>query len=244
MNIYTMIAELSNTMSGEQFMNIFLKEEGDSLQLNINDKLKTECPETLSKASCSKNCFSCWKDALKDYGYEFEEDIAANILEEIENEEPEIIDMSKEYDFNEMLKEIQNDNTLSFLYRNKLYFIKDGKFKESLYQESIMTPLAEDCYIDKELLEATFYKTNVYNSSFLSAVSFKEAKEYLFEGYDVMFNIGEHMWHFFFQNNIVFISYEGNEGIDENNFTKIFMQDYLVSLYEEGEWLVVIEEGE
>lgn len=109
-----MILNLSNAMTGEQFINNFItpSTKTGKLVLNIIDEIKYNCPKDISTDifDCKDQCYYCWEYYLKSKGFLFKSSIGLS----------EII---SNISYNVVNKYLKNGHTLICVIKDKGYLV-------------------------------------------------------------------------------------------------------------------------
>lgn len=155
------------------------------------------------------------------------------------------IDFSEKYTFGQVLDMLNENSTLSFVSKGKLYFKRNNVLKTyDIKCNNKHENLIECNEVDNpmELLNLEFYKTDHYISNIITEISIDKVKKYLLDGEIIIFQVDENTWTISFEDDVVFLDYEQVIGATEDNYQSIFMDDLLCGLLY-GQWFV-IEGGE
>ena len=97
---------------------------------------------------------------------------------------------------------------------------------------------AKPMVIDSDIVNSTFYKTNIYISNIIYEISLEEVKQNLIEGRIIMLNLNNRTWIITIEDKVVFLDYSQADDATEDNYKELFANDVLTSLFE-GQWYVI-----
>lgn len=104
-----------------------------------------------------------------------------------ENDNVDIIDISKSYNFIEFMDKLKEDNRYVFFSNGQLYFVKNDSLKKtSKGLNDTLTPLCEDVKITTDLMNQKFYSTNILINHIISKIEHTDIIKYLHEGYTLI----------------------------------------------------------
>ena len=150
-----------------------------------------------------------------------------------------IIDFGEEYSFGQMIDKLSKDSTLSFISGGVLYFKRKDKLLTTSYKGTMYDVVnAKPMVIDSDIVNSTFYKTNIYISNIIYEISLEEVKQNLIEGRIIMLNLNNRTWIITIEDKVVFLDYSQADDATENNYKELFADDVLTSLFE-GQWYVI-----
>lgn len=157
-----------------------------------------------------------------------------------QQDDVEIIDISKKINFNEMINLLKENETLVFYSKKKLYFLKEDILKVADFEKGTsLTPFCKNAVIDINLINQTFYYTNKTVNQSLSAIGHHEVREYLYKNYTLFYvnSLCERVW-------ILWLDEEGfincssdNIDCDEAEYDSMLATDLLDS-YINGDWYI------
>lgn len=150
-----------------------------------------------------------------------------------------IIDFGEEYSFGKMIDKLSEDSTLSFVSNGILYFKRKDKLLTTSYKGTMYDVAnAKPMILDSNIINSTFYKTNIYVSNIIYEIPLKEVKQNLIEGKIIMLNLNNRTWIITIEDKVVFLDYSQADDATENNYKELFADDVLTSLFE-GQWYVI-----
>lgn len=150
-----------------------------------------------------------------------------------------IIDFGEEYSFGQMIDKLSKDSTLSFISGGVLYFKRKDKLLTTSYKGTMYDVVnAKPMVIDSDIVNSTFYKTNIYISNIIYEISLEEVKQNLIEGRIIMLNLNNRTWIITIEDKVVFLDYSQADDATEDNYKELFANDVLTSLFE-GQWYVI-----
>ena len=150
-----------------------------------------------------------------------------------------IIDFGEEYSFGQMIDKLSKDSTLSFISGGVLYFKRKDKLLTTNYKGTMYDVVnAKPMVIDSDIVNSTFYKTNIYISNIIYEISLEEVKQNLIEGRIIMLNLNNRTWIITIEDKVVFLDYSQADDATEDNYKELFANDVLTSLFE-GQWYVI-----
>lgn len=150
-----------------------------------------------------------------------------------------IIDFGEEYSFGKMIDKLSEDSTLSFVSNGILYFKRKDKLLTTSYKGTMYDVAnAKSMILDSNIINSTFYKTNIYVSNIIYEIPLEEVKQNLIEGKIIMLNLNNRTWIITIEDKVVFLDYSQADDATENNYKELFADDVLTSLFE-GQWYVI-----
>ena len=150
-----------------------------------------------------------------------------------------IIDFGEEYSFGKMIDKLSEDSTLSFVSNGILYFKRKDKLLTTSYKGTMYDVAnAKPMILDSNIINSTFYKTNIYVSNIIYEIPLEEVKQNLIEGRIIMLNLNNRTWIITIEDKVVFLDYSQADDATENNYKELFADDVLTSLFE-GQWYVI-----
>ena len=154
-----------------------------------------------------------------------------------------VINFNEKNTFGEMLDKLSKDNTLSFYNKNKVYFKRKDKFLMCDYSNGTAnTTYSTEIALSEEIINKTFYLTNLYISDVVFEIDVAQVRDYLIAGHELMLDINEHIWYIELDDDEIILDYsEDNFDVTEDNVYEKFVQDILQSLLI-GEWYVIDKE--
>lgn len=233
MNCHNIISNLSKNITGEEFIDNFLMpDESGKLYFNLNDVYKLDCPDDLIKETCNNNCYDCWMNGLKNYGFKFK----SNEIEDNESK-LEVIDISIKLTISEVLNKLNEDNTKVFYSNDRLYFLKETILKSCSYskQESL-TPSCDEVVINHEILNQTFYSTNKKINIVISQIKHDEVNSFLLKGFTLIYVFNDRGWTMWYEDNVISYS-SGNFDPSDPKYNEYLLMDMLNS-HVLGKWFI------
>lgn len=150
-----------------------------------------------------------------------------------------IIDFGEEYSFGKMIDKLSEDSTLSFVSNGILYFKRKDKLLTTSYKGTMYDVAnAKPMILDSNIINSTFYKTNIYVSNIIYEIPLEEVKQNLIEGRIIMLNLNNRTWIITIEDKVVFLDYSQADDATEDNYKELFANDVLTSLFE-GQWYVI-----
>lgn len=151
-----------------------------------------------------------------------------------------VVNFGDKYTFGEMIDKLSKDSTLSFVSNGILYFKRRDKLLTTSFNNSTIYDIvhAEDMIINNDLINQTFYLTNIYVSNIIYEIHIGDVKNYILEEKIVMLCLNNRTWIITLEDNVVFLDYSEAEGANEDNYKELFADDVLTSLIE-GQWYVI-----
>lgn len=145
----------------------------------------------------------------------------------------------KEYNFGEMLSELNNDDTLSFFSKGYLYLIKSGSLVRVKVNTKTCFPYKEytEVTTTKDILESVFLKADYENTSFIKEIPMSNVGESLIDGKEVLIYVDENMWVVKIEDDEIIAGKLG-EDEDNENFNDDLAGDIVLSFIE-GKFYVV-----
>lgn len=150
------------------------------------------------------------------------------------------INYSIKYTFGEMIDNLSKDSTSSFISNGKIYFKRDNEFKVCDFTEDIVygIPYADTLQLTSELIEQSFYQTDMYISQVITQIPIEKVKENLLEEKPVMFTVGNNTWIIELEDDVVYLDYSEVPHATEKNYMELFTFDILEGLID-SVWHVI-----